>query len=195
MQQIMSLRKSYFVTADVRHVKPPRYAELTVSTLYRLCAEDLQVMAHLPDWDRLNRKQQPEKEFVWKIISTLRPEFARKLLERAYQQREEARLESLAGKNIIEICPRFLKMLADTQLTRGKLAIVFLTLILLVVTKPGKSTCLIDISKRKAPVASRKRAYNVDSRIEDDDDFRKLVRAKRFKEAANVQMDSEDVQS
>ena len=84
MQQLMTLRKQYFLTVDVRHVKPPRYAELTVTTLYRLCRDDVQVMAHLPDWDLSNRKQQPEKEFVWKVISTLRPEFARKLLERAW---------------------------------------------------------------------------------------------------------------
>ena len=86
----------------------PNHPELSVTNLYELFKEDVEVMAHLPD---MGKKKCP-KDFLWRVLSTLRPEWTKKVLADAERQREEDRIQGPEKANKVDWDPDFLAALA-----------------------------------------------------------------------------------
>ena len=85
---ILAGEKQVLKQDEVRRTETPSFNEITVKKLYELVSGDLQVMSYLPTWKGFKPRHQPEKDFVWSIIATLRPEFAYSLVQSATTQRD-----------------------------------------------------------------------------------------------------------
>ena len=69
-------KKKAFKHDEVTQAAIPNFPELSVTKLYELFANDREVMAYLPD---MSKKKCP-KDFVWRILVTLRPSWTERVL-------------------------------------------------------------------------------------------------------------------
>ena len=146
----------------------PNHPELSVANLYELFKEDAVVMAHLPD---MGKKKCP-KDYLWRVLATLRPEWTQKVIDEAERQREEDRIKGPEKDNKVEWDPEFLLALAQVQQEKeGKFLNIFIQTGFIHVAKTGKvrKTVHIDVSKRQP--AAKKRTYAVAFRPEQDTAF------------------------
>ena len=83
MQMVGSKKLKVLKIDDVVLASVPNFPELGVLKLYEIFKNDAEVMAYLP-----LKAAKCNKEFLWRILKTLRPQWTDKVLEDAVQRRE-----------------------------------------------------------------------------------------------------------
>ena len=84
----------------------PRYRELGVKPVWEMIKEVPDLMSYFPDFQA---NEVPDRSFMWSVVSTLRPEACKELLEKPRKTRS---LNSEENKNeLIEIHPDFMDKL------------------------------------------------------------------------------------
>ena len=84
MQRLASSKALALKSEDIASVPVPHFPELSVDKLYSIFSVDEEVMKYLP----VEKKKAP-KTFVWRVLSTLRPDWVQKVLEDAVKKRQE----------------------------------------------------------------------------------------------------------
>ena len=75
----------------------PCYPELSIKNLYIALKDDKAAQKYLPDAG----KRQTEREFVWHVVNTLRPEFVKDAIRKAQVERRKVAAAVDEQRNVI----------------------------------------------------------------------------------------------
>ena len=78
-------KKIMLKLSQVRHVKVPKYQELSVLNLHEEVLSDPEIRMYFPD--SLPKGKLPDREFFFNILATLRPEYVDNLIKFVNEQR------------------------------------------------------------------------------------------------------------
>jgi len=81
----MAGEKNLLSRSVVRHLRVPRYQEFTLQQVYDLADQDVLLKSYLPDLDMARRP--PNREFVFQILATVRPEKFDYMMQKSLEQR------------------------------------------------------------------------------------------------------------
>ena len=152
MQQILNGDKKAFNIDEVKKLYVPNYPELSIKNVYAALKDDEETMAYLPDIG----KRMTERNFVWVVVNTLRPEFVKDSIKKAQAERRIQSAIADSKKQVIEVKPEILQKLAAANILRRKYAInAKLVFVIGAPVKP-KNVLMFDRSK-KAPTNPMKR--------------------------------------
>ena len=74
----------YITNKDVVHFEIPKYPELAVKNVWQLIKTNEVLFAYFPD---LKESQFPEKEYMYGVISTIKPDAVRELVAEGMKSR------------------------------------------------------------------------------------------------------------
>ena len=104
---------------EVTMIPVPRYKELGVKPVWEIIKEVPELLSYFPDF-QANEMQ--DRTFMWSVVSTLRPDVCKELLEKARKVRSLDFEEN--NDELIEIHPDFMdKLLAIPNLSKSSIII------------------------------------------------------------------------
>ena len=95
---------------EVTMIPVPRYKELGVKPVWEMIKEVSNLLSYFPDFQA---NEMPDRTFMWSVVSTLRPDACKELLEKARKVRSLDSEEN--NDELIEIHPDFMDKLLDIQ--------------------------------------------------------------------------------
>ncbi len=81
MRQVLKGDKKLIKSCDVGYVSVPRYREFSVAQLYEIVKNVPAITMHLPD--RVEGKKEPPREFCYRVVSHLNPNFIEEAVRKA----------------------------------------------------------------------------------------------------------------
>ena len=101
---------------DVQMIPMPQYKELGVKPVWALVKEWPDLLEYFPNFEET---EHPDRSFMWAVLSSMRPDACKQLLENARKARSSQAKES--KDELIEIHPSFLdKLLSISVLAKSK---------------------------------------------------------------------------
>ena len=94
----------------------PYYPELSIKNLYNLLKEDTEVLKFLPD----KGKRWVNREFVWNVVNTLRPEVVKHVVYAAMERRRMRNLKDQENRKVLCVKAELLQKLDQVNLLRSK---------------------------------------------------------------------------
>ena len=81
MRQVLKGDKKLLKSSEVGNISVPRFREISVANLYDVVKDVPAIMMHLPD--RIDGKKEPPREFCYRVVSHLNPNFIEEAVKRA----------------------------------------------------------------------------------------------------------------
>lgn len=88
LKQVLAEEKHLLPNDEVKTVSVPLYDELSVKKFYPMFQADKEVMRYLPDPTPDGRL--PDRKYFFNILNTLKPDYMKKVIEHANNQRMTA---------------------------------------------------------------------------------------------------------
>jgi hypothetical protein len=84
LRAIFCNKKKALKQTSVHSIVVPHYEELSVKNLYHDAMKDDLVKDYLPELEH-NSNRFPERDFFFRILGTLRPQYLKKIIDDAYK--------------------------------------------------------------------------------------------------------------
>ena len=104
LKDIFAERKKLMKLADVKLVVVPKYDEISVKNIWPMIKEDPVLMQYFPD--TFPKGRAPDREYMFNILNTLRPEQLKAVVSHAQKLRNTATDETKQS-NYIQISPEW----------------------------------------------------------------------------------------
>ena len=166
-QQVLTGEKKVLPLDSVHPERVPTFPEISVNNLLHAVAKDTQIMSYLPD-QLPGKKVKLSKLFLWTVIVTLRPQWAKALVKSCIEARNNVSLEEAKSRKMVPISAEVMEKLVNCPFIPCKY--FYLTLIFASAKTKTRVTVLTDARTRKPP--TKKRSYQLAFGVETDPAFR-----------------------
>ena len=102
----------------VCYIPSPKYKEIIVAHLWKFIKEVDELYVYFPDY---SESELPEREFLWIIISTLKSDETKAIINQAREQRSQKASDN--SDNLIEVAPEILEKIKLVASQQSKLII------------------------------------------------------------------------
>jgi hypothetical protein len=159
LRDCMSKQKLLLKSDEARTINIPRYAEVSMKSLIKDAYRDPLVSMYLPDYE--NEDMTPDKEYFFTVMSSLRYEYTKEIVNGALVARNSA--QEKAAEDLIAIHKDFYNDIENSQWVSSKFAWVSSCSI----EKRGKGVHLLK-SGAKLVIKNRKKPRKLERKgIED----------------------------
>ena len=99
LKQIFDKKKFLIKAADVKICNPPRYDEISVTSLYADCIQLDGMSEHFPD--EYPKGRSCSREYFFSILATKQPQYTKELILNSKKQRFDGDDEDAAKERIV----------------------------------------------------------------------------------------------
>ena len=85
LKSVFSEQRKLLKLADLRKISVPKYRELSVNNLWPIIRNDFEVWIYFPN--DLPAGREPDREYTFNVLNTIRPEFVSNMITHAMKQR------------------------------------------------------------------------------------------------------------
>ena len=118
-QQVLTGEKKCLSLDSVHPEVVPTFPEITVKNLYAALQKDPKTLEFIPD-QASGKKLKLQKSFLWTLICTLRPEWAKALVKACVDSRNKLCQDELASRKMIPISAEVIQKLLDCDFVHCK---------------------------------------------------------------------------
>ena len=108
-----------FKNTDIKYTTPPQWPELAITKLWPSVVACPLISKYLPDVKPAG-KRQFDREFFWHVVATAHPEYYKKLVTDAIEQRNSMCQQAKKVHQIITIKSEILKEILETPFFKSK---------------------------------------------------------------------------
>ena len=169
-QQVLTGEKKCLSLDSVHPEVVPTFPEITVKNLYAALQKDPKTLEFIPD-QTSGKKLKLQKSFLWTLICTLRPEWAKALVKACVDSRNKLCQDELASRKMIPISAEVIQKLLDCDFVHCKCFLILIYLSIQSASTKTRVTVLTDARTRKPP--TKKRSYQLAFGVDMDSSFQK----------------------
>ena len=85
LKEILQDSKKLMPHKDLRQINVPKYDELSIKNIFPMIEKDEEIMRYFPS--KLPKGRIPDREYLFNILNTLRPDYVSKIIKHAHEQR------------------------------------------------------------------------------------------------------------
>ena len=85
LKQVFANEKKLLKMSMLRSVNVPKFDEVSVKKIWPMIKEDPDVLIYFPD--EYPKGREPDRQYTFNVLNTIRPEFLKNAIEHAYKVR------------------------------------------------------------------------------------------------------------